>query len=173
MSISKTNGHAKAMEWNLDMPSQRELEQESLRDHRFALESQRVLTKEEQRVADEGNKQLLAFKFELMKGRVVLEGNAELHELSGTHFYETAAHHHELVQAAATTAYENVVKQFTGYDLTSLARQNQKLNELYYHKLADESMRPVYQEREPEPTVVERTVIKEVPQPGAFKKLFG
>lgn len=175
MTIKKTNGSAASMEWTLDLPSQEDLQQKSLQAFRLAREGQRVLNKEEQRIANEGNKQLLVIEYHKRKLVVAVQDNQETHDLSGRLLYETAVHHDELLQASVGTAYEGVMRQIVQYDLQSMIRQNQQLVDVYNLHVVTELAREVYKQDEPQVITKEvlKDVIVEVPQKGVFRKLFG
>jgi len=179
MTTKKSNGHVEPTGWTLSLLSQEELEQESLRAFRLARDEQRVLSKEEQRMANEGNKHLLSMEYNRQKIQVALEDARETHSLSGQCIYETAVHHDGLLQASAGTSYEGMMRQVVHYDLESLTRQTQKLMEVYTLNLVTEMTRQLYIKDEPETITKEvikevpKEVIVEVPQKGVFRKLFG
>ena len=63
MTSKTTNGVVDPNEWTLTLPSQQELVNESSQASRTAVKRQRVLSKGEERVSAEGDKQLLVVEY--------------------------------------------------------------------------------------------------------------
>ncbi len=157
MTNKKNDEPVETLAWRFALPTQEELEQESLNKFQLARNRQRVLTQAEQRVVNEAHKQLLVTKYDAIKGQAVAKSLTELTQLAARCVSETAVHHGSLTKAAAGTAYGAFVDQFNRTSLQSLGRHQLKIDELYYDKLVDESLRTIYVKDEPE------VIIKEVP----------
>jgi hypothetical protein len=169
MTSKRSNGFVDTNEWTLALPSQQQLVNDSLDAYRAAVNRHRVLSKGEQRVVAEGEKQRTVMEFEGIKARTASRQIDILHEQARASMKALAHNHLTDVEEVAGTLIEKPVREYAMYDLSSAARQQQKISEVLHQKLIDVMARDVYMPDEPEVITVEKVR----PPRGLIERIFG
>lgn len=122
----------------------------SIFDQAFPATPARSLSKDEQRVCDEWNKQMLVIDSQTDKTTFGTTKIGEIHRHGTLTFHESVAYVLDLKSEAANKEHQNYMDEFTKRQLQMLGRHVLGAIEVGSSHIGAEIHRPLYPEPEPE-----------------------
>lgn len=107
------------------------------------------LTKTEQQIVAEKDKQLLVISGNIQKAQVAIHGIGMMHRTAQSELFETAQHVGALNAAASGMSYQSYVQQFNHHDIQLQAQHTYAIEDSVAYSLRVEMDRTLYRADEP------------------------